>query len=138
MNTVTRAQFVAEARTWLGTPYRHQGRLKGVAVDCIGLALCVARDVGISDFEFSGYQKRPDGTLKSHMDSKVEPVSFALAQPADLILFQFNNCPMHVGILSENWQVIHAYAPNRKVVEHRIDERLFSMVTGAYHIPGVV
>ena len=25
---------VAEALTWLGTPYHHQGRVKGVGVDC--------------------------------------------------------------------------------------------------------
>lgn len=32
-------QAVAEAITWLGTPYHHQGRVKGVGVDC-GTLLC--------------------------------------------------------------------------------------------------
>lgn len=30
---------VAEALTWLGTPYHQQGRVKGVGVDC-GTLLC--------------------------------------------------------------------------------------------------
>lgn len=34
---VTRAAIVAEARSWLGTPYRHQASLKGVGCDCLGL-----------------------------------------------------------------------------------------------------
>lgn len=29
--------FVAEARTWIGTPYVHQGAVKGAGCDCLGL-----------------------------------------------------------------------------------------------------
>ena len=29
--------LVAEARSWIGTPYRHQASLKGVGCDCLGL-----------------------------------------------------------------------------------------------------
>jgi NlpC/P60 family putative phage cell wall peptidase len=34
---------VAEARLWLGTPYRHQGSLLGVGCDCLGLVRGVWR-----------------------------------------------------------------------------------------------
>ena len=33
----TRAAIVCEARSWIGTPYRHQASLKGVGCDCLGL-----------------------------------------------------------------------------------------------------
>ena len=36
-------EIVAEARNGIGTPYRHQGSLKGVACDCIGLVRGVWR-----------------------------------------------------------------------------------------------
>ena len=36
-----RARIVAEAMTWLGTPYHHRGKLKGIGVDCAQLPLCV-------------------------------------------------------------------------------------------------
>jgi len=36
---------VAEALTWLGTPYRHQASLKGVGCDCLGLVRGVWRAV---------------------------------------------------------------------------------------------
>jgi cell wall-associated NlpC family hydrolase len=29
-----RAAVVAEARSWLGTPFHHQGRVKAAGVDC--------------------------------------------------------------------------------------------------------
>jgi NlpC/P60 family putative phage cell wall peptidase len=35
----------ALARTWLGTPYRHQASLKGVACDCLGLVRGVWREL---------------------------------------------------------------------------------------------
>ena len=34
-----RDSIVAEARTWLDTPYLHQGRRKGHGVDCLGLVI---------------------------------------------------------------------------------------------------
>jgi NlpC/P60 family putative phage cell wall peptidase len=36
---------IAEARTWIGTPYRHQASLKGVGCDCLGLVRGVWRGV---------------------------------------------------------------------------------------------
>ena len=33
------------ARGWLGTPYRHQGSLKGVGCDCLGLVRGIWREL---------------------------------------------------------------------------------------------
>ena len=41
--TVTRTDIIAEARAWIGTPYRHQASLKGVGCDCLGLVRGVWR-----------------------------------------------------------------------------------------------
>ncbi len=38
-------RIVAEARSWIGTPYRHQASLKGVGCDCLGLLRGVWRAV---------------------------------------------------------------------------------------------
>ncbi|MBM3529045.1 MAG: peptidase P60 [Alphaproteobacteria bacterium] len=42
---ITRPLIVAEARSWIGTPYRHQASLKGVGCDCLGLVRGVWRAV---------------------------------------------------------------------------------------------
>lgn len=42
-------EAVAEAMTWLGTPYHHQGRVKGVGVDCATLLCEVYKEVGLMD-----------------------------------------------------------------------------------------
>jgi cell wall-associated NlpC family hydrolase len=41
--TPNRDQIVAEARSWVGTPYRHQASVKGVGCDCLGLVRGVWR-----------------------------------------------------------------------------------------------
>ncbi len=41
----TREQVVAEAMTWLGTPFQHQASLRGVGCDCLGLLRGVWRGV---------------------------------------------------------------------------------------------
>lgn len=66
-------KIVAEAETWINTPFRHQGRLKGQAVDCAGFISEVARNAGVSDVEIpANYRPREDGVimlqlLKDHM-----------------------------------------------------------------------
>lgn len=37
MNPADPSLVLAEARLWLGTPYRHQASLRGVGCDCLGL-----------------------------------------------------------------------------------------------------
>jgi NlpC/P60 family putative phage cell wall peptidase len=39
------AAIVAEARRWIGTPYRHQASLRGVGCDCLGLVRGVWRSL---------------------------------------------------------------------------------------------
>jgi NlpC/P60 family putative phage cell wall peptidase len=47
-----RVAIVAEARSWIGTPYRHQASLKGAGADCLGLIRGVYR-------VFCGLEKQP-------------------------------------------------------------------------------
>src|SRR3569833_631271 len=41
---LTRTAIVTEARSWIGTRYRHQGSMKGVGCDCLGLVRGVWRN----------------------------------------------------------------------------------------------
>ena len=58
MRERTRGEVLAEARSWLGVPYLHQGRSR-LGVDCVGLLIMVARGIGISDYDVSGYPRVP-------------------------------------------------------------------------------
>jgi len=54
MQNREREQIVSVARAAVGTPWRHQRRVAGLGLDCIGLLVHVAREL---DLEGAGYSK---------------------------------------------------------------------------------
>lgn len=53
-----RAAVVAEARTWLGTPYHHEACVKGAGVDCGMLLRAVYIATGVMPkFEVESYPR---------------------------------------------------------------------------------
>ena len=121
---------VNEARSWIGTPFKHQHRAKGVGVDCAGLVIGVARVLGFvsPDFDINGYARSPDGrTLIDECDRHMERVSRETMAPGDVVMVRWEREPQHVGILSDYphgglaW--IHAFGlpSGGKVIEQRFD-----------------
>jgi cell wall-associated NlpC family hydrolase len=54
----TRAKIVAEALSWIGTPYHLGGRRKGISCDCATLILSVMVNAGIFDDQRLGQYKQ--------------------------------------------------------------------------------
>lgn len=143
-NNVTREQVVAEARTWLGTPFQHQGRIKGRGVDCIGFPWGVAKELNLLqniDLDspgvkpYLGYGKAPVpskflGALNEHLVQ----IEFSEVLMADLILFRGKLYPNHLAIVTD-YGVIHSSAERGKVVEHRIDDKLKLKRLYAFRFP---
>lgn len=149
----TRAEVAAEARTWLGTPWAHQGHMKGVGVDCGGLIGGIAVALGLvgpdfwqRDFApFAGYARQPTGdslvrVLGAFMP-RIEPDE---ALPGDVVALTFRRDPHHVGILvpyaaGPGVALLHALnSPGvRQVVEHRLDARWHTRIVAAFALPGV-
>lgn len=137
-NTVTREQFVAEARTWLDTPFRLQGRLKGVAIDCAGLVISTAQALGLTDFDMEGYSRPKGDMMRRISEELMDRITRDEIDAADVVLFRWGQNATHLGIMTGKNTILHAFAPNRKVVEHDMDERMWQMLDSAYHIRGIV
>lgn len=128
-------QVVAAARQWLGTPWHHQGRVRGVGVDCVGVIIGVARDLGLSTFDVTGYARRPaPGEVAGGCEAHLKPVAAAL--PGDVLLFHVDGQPQHMGFVTDIG-VLHAFAPMRRVVEHGLDDGWRAKIVAAYRLPGV-
>ncbi|MEO5376067.1 MAG: C40 family peptidase [Alphaproteobacteria bacterium] len=123
------------ARGYLGVRFRHQGRSRG-GLDCAGLIVAVAHDLGLSDADYTAYGHEPDGRtlhtlLARHMD-EVAPGDMALG---DVVFMAFQAFPQHLGILADAgrpFSLIHAFAPARKVIEHRLDDEWAGRIRNCY------
>lgn len=141
---ITPAAIVAEARSWQGVRWRHQGRSRQ-GIDCAGLVICTAHALGLSDFDTTAYDRVPDGTtLRALCDTHLRPVPLAQLQPADVLLMRFDVDPQHMAIVTDYpyggpgvMGMVHAYATARKVVEHQLDAAWLARVVAAYRFPEV-
>ncbi|RME63900.1 MAG: peptidase P60 [Alphaproteobacteria bacterium] len=133
-----RARAIVAARACLGTRFRHQGRLAGVGLDCVGLIAHVARTLKLSDYDYLHYGRLPHaGALQHHLGrAGLVPIAPATALPGDVLLFRFDAAPQHVALKTEHG-MIHAFLLARRVVEHRIDDIWAVRLCAAYRFPGL-
>lgn len=136
----TQEDIVKCAKTYLETPYHHQGRVKGEGVDCCGLLLCVAHELGLSDYDLDGYSRFGDGFSFMMEFSKIcgEPVKTLIA--GNLVVIKVGRYPHHCGILSildGRLSLIHAYQSLGKVVEHNLDESWCNRIVASFKFPNV-
>lgn len=146
---VTRAQVVAIARSWIGTPYQHQQRLRGVAVDCIGLPMGVARELGLisPSFDVQGYPRMSDGTTLMHLAGlhmrRLARSELGELHPGQIIVCAVDRDPSHFGILADyrhgGLSIIHANAraTPARVVETRLVFSRGLRFVAAFDLPGV-
>lgn len=148
---VSASRIVAEARTWLGTPFVHQASKRGVGTDCAGLVRGVLHGLSLvpDDYErrfpdnVFAYHRRADGvTLKRICDEQLEIT--AGPEVGGVALIRFGKRPHHLGFFGDyflgGFSLIHALGPDfpTKVVEQRFDGVWTSRLVASYRIPGAV
>jgi len=140
--TVQRSQVLREARTWIGTPFHHQGRQKAVGVDCVGLTIGVALSLGLIDESLAkslptDYRQHPDAKLmkrllRQHMSPCWPP------EPGDWIwVAKIGHLPTHLAMVASDSSVIHADAERKAVVEHPLRAAHLRMAKGAFAYRGI-
>lgn len=135
---ITGADILAEARTWTGTPFHHQGRLKGVGVDCLGLVVGVGRSLGLSQADGTGYPRQPDGrALLAGMDAAYQRLVLGRQKPGDILVFRIRMAPQHLALLTEQGGMIHVHAAVGRVVETGLDAGWAARLVAAHRYPGV-
>jgi len=114
---ITRSQIVAEARAWIGTPYRHQASLKGAGCDCLGLVRGVWRAViGEEPERAPPYSPDWEEALKQETLAKAAarhlvPISRDEFLPGDVLLFRWRaHLPAkHAAIVTALDLMVHAH-----------------------------
>ena len=146
VRSIDRAAILAEARSWIGTPYHHQASLKGVGYDCLGLVRGVWRAFHGGEpevpppyspdwAESMGYE-----TLAEAAGRHMVPVEIAAIRPGDVLLFAMkDHAPAkHCAILSAPDLMIHA-VESHPVAEVSLwtSERAGRRLRFAFAFPGL-
>jgi len=116
---MTPAQLIAEARTWLGTPFVANQSCKQVGADCIGMIAGAAMAIGMVIRYRSNYPQRPDGSLHKELSAQMLPVACADMRPGDVLTMDMSRDggePHHLALFTGQ-TIIHAYTQARKCVE---------------------
>lgn len=137
---MTADDIIAAARQCLGTPFKHQGRLLAFGLDCAGVAIHVARQLGVDAIDVSGYGRSPsNGQLEAALASQpslqqIEPI--AGRQPGDVLLMRFETDPQHIAIFTGE-SIIHAYESVGACCEHRLSSAWARRIVRVYRFRGV-
>jgi len=135
-----RLAVVAEAESWLGTPYHHEARIKGHGVDCAQILVGVFANVGLiepvvlphypMDWNLHRDEERYLDILgrytceidgPAHFDPGVgaagQPLGAGKVLPGDIVVWKFGRCFSHGAIVVAWPIVIHAYVGSICVLE---------------------
>jgi NlpC/P60 family putative phage cell wall peptidase len=141
---ITRAAIVAEARSWIGTPYRHQASRKSVGCDCLGLVRGVWRAVlgpepeaappYAPDWAEAGGGEALAEAARRHL-VEVERGAFA---PSDVLLFRWRaGLPAkHAAIVTTTDRMVHAH-DGAAVAEVAIAPWWRRRIAYAFRFPGI-
>ena len=149
-NIIKPQDIIDQARTWIGTKYHHQGRLKKSSkgpggCDCLGLIIGVIGELGMQDgngkpltgadeFNYSMYPEQ--GRLVRSISKHLRSVPLEEQRIGDLLLFRTFKDPQHVGLMTEYPSggpgLIPCTSSAGAVVEQPLTETWERMLTHVY------
>ena len=139
-------KVVDEARSWIGTPYRHQASVKGAGCDCLGLLRGVWRQIhGVEPEAIPAYSMDWDEVARQ--DVLHEAAARHLAerpipemQTGDVLLFRMRRDAVakHVGLVAtlRPTTFVHSYA-GHGVVESALTAPWRRRIAAVFAFPSV-
>jgi NlpC/P60 family putative phage cell wall peptidase len=136
---------VAEARSWIGTPYQHQASLKGVGCDCLGLVRGVWRSlIGNEPETVPAYA--PDWAEAAAGEPLADaalrhliPIATADFRTGDVLLFRWRAgvAAKHAAVVTAPDLMVHAH-DGAAVAEVAIAPWWRRRLAYAFRFPGVI
>lgn len=121
MSNALRVAVLAEAETWISTPYHHAARVKGAGVDCLTLLAEVYAAAGVIEpvgkipfYRLDFMRHQDDETYLDGLLARGREVETPL--PADVVLYRWGRVFSHGGIVVEWPWIIHASPSHHGVV----------------------
>lgn len=142
-----RSKIIAEARSWIGTPYHNCADIKGVGCDCGMLLVRVFVDLKLIE-PFDPRPYTADWHLhrgeERYLDALLSrAVKVDAPQAGDVMLFRVGRCYSHGGVVTKAspHTLVHASWPAQIVLEEvveqnammreRVPSAIFASIVGA-------
>lgn len=136
---LNKKDIIKQARTYLGVPWKHQGRSKN-GVDCVGFLVLSFKSIGVPVIDLKGYSRQPDGKkLKQILDEQPSLNLVNNIQIGDILLLRIRHDPQHVALVTDSktseFGMIHAYnGGEKKVIEHDLADYWKRKIVAIYRI----
>ena len=137
-----RDAVIAEAMTWLRTPYHNNARIKGAGVDCLQLLAAVYEAVGL--IEHVDPQYSPDWHLHHTAELYVDGVLQFADEfegedplPGDVVIWRFGRTFSHGAIVVQWPLIIHAYRGLAVELAEASDGRLRGRPMRSFRVRGI-
>lgn len=131
-------RIVGAARSYLRVPWKHQGEDRA-GMDCVGLLIAVARDLGLAAPLSLAHAELPalelfEALLPEYCERIARP------QPGAVLRLRTAGRPQHLGLMATRHgypTLIHAYATEGCVCEHRLDRKWQRRIVSAWRLKGL-
>ena len=155
MAPLTPEDFLKEARSWVGTRYVHQGRVKRNkdnlgGCDCLGLLVGVVRElrmlsavcdengerIPLYRFDYAVYGERPNGVFfKQKITEHLDEIPKNELSVGDVALFLIQDNPQHVALIADgphSLHMLHCHGRSGRVAEHTLDNSWRNKIDAVY------
>ncbi len=134
---VTRDQFAIQACTWIGVPFLHQGRSRA-GIDCFGILTESARAIGASDYDVTGYGRRPPPEwIQKGLLEHLQP-SDDYDRVGSILVFGFGKkkTMQHFAVRT-HYGMVHTNASLGKCHHHDLSPQWLDRLVSVWDLPGI-
>lgn len=128
------------ARSYVGSPFYTDGRIKGKAIDCLGIVVCVAWDLGWKGPACTEFRLKPAKQALEEAERVFQLVPLKEPVAGALLVIQLGSKRRsvdHFALLTTSNTIIHAHDGLGKVVEHTFDDSWRARVIFVWALPTV-
>ena len=137
----TRQQVLTQARSYMGVRFKHLGRTREEGLDCFGLIIRVAWDLGLSSFTLAGYHRIPHpASVRAHCQKQMTEKPVYQMQPGDVVLMAHRQWVCHlafIGDLGRPFSLIQADSDKPGVSEVSLTLDLSHRIHACYQLPNI-
>lgn len=140
--SATRQHVLECARSYMGVRFKHLGRTREEGLDCFGLIIRVAWDLGLSEFTLSGYNRIPHpATVQRHCSEQMIEKMVMQMQPGDVVLMAHKRWVCHLAFIGDKgnpFSILQADSDKPGVSEVTLTLDIASRIRACYQLPNIV